>query len=100
LVCDVNLLSVLNSELLHTAPPSRDIVEAQLLPVLRTLESATDPDDLAEYCYPPFDGPRYTPIASDIDIAIGEASCEIYEHHPEIQSPEDGLSIMRQMFEP
>lgn len=79
---------------------TRDIVEPHLLRIIRKLESITDPGELAVYCSPTDEGMRFAPIADDIDIALSEASLQIYDEFPESGSPEEAFGFMRRMYEP
>lgn len=87
-------------DLLEALPPMRHIVEPHLSRVLRKLESITDPDDLAAYCSPTEEGVRFAPIAEDIDIALGDASFQIYDEFPEGGSPLKTFEFMKRMYEP
>lgn len=78
---------------------TRDIVEPHLLPILRKLESLTDPGELAVYCSPTDEGMRFAPIADDIDIALSEASLHIYDEFPESGSPQEAFGFMGRMYE-
>lgn len=87
-------------DFLDALPLMRHIVGPHLSRVLRKLESIIDPDDLADYCTPTDEGVKFTPIAQDIDIVIGEASFEIYEQYPESGSPQEAFAFMKRMYEP
>lgn len=87
-------------DLLDALPPTRHIMEPHLSCVLRKLESIVDPDDLTAYCSPTEEGVRFAPIAEDIDIALGEASFQIYDEFPESGSPQDAFDFMKRVYEP
>lgn len=79
---------------------TRAIVEPHLLRIIWKLESITDPGKLAVYCSPTDEGMRFAPIADDIDIALSEASLQIYDEFPESGSPEEVFGFMRRMYKP
>lgn len=87
-------------DFLDALASTRHIVEPQLSRVLRKLESIIDPDDLVAYCSPTEEGVRFSPIAEEIDIALGEASFQIYDEFPESGSPKEAFDFMKLMYEP
>lgn len=88
------------TDFLEALPQVRHLLEPHILQVLEKLKNIVDPDELAEYCFPRYEGPRATPIARDIDIAIHSANLELFDEHPENRSQVEAFKFMRRLYEP
>ena len=88
------------TDFLEALPQVRYLLEPHIFQVLEKLANITDPDELAEYCFPRSEGPRVTPIARDIDIAIHSANLELFDENPENRSQVEAFRFMRRLYEP
>ena len=88
------------TDFLEALPQVRHLLEPHIFQVLEKLENIVDSDELAEYCFPRSEGPRVTPIARDIDIAIHSANLELFDENPESRSQVEAFKFMRRLYEP
>lgn len=88
------------TDFLEALPQVRHLLEPHIFQVLENLENITDPDELSEYCFPRPEGPRVTPIARDIDIAIHSANLDLFDENPENRSQVEAFRFMRRLYEP
>jgi hypothetical protein len=88
------------TDFLEALPQVRHLLEPHISQVMEKLLNITDPDELSDYCFPRPEGPRVTPIARDIDIAIHSASLELFDENPENRSQVEAFKFMRGLYEP